>query len=60
MFIGSPDITLLIIGAAGLSIMYLINRRGRYSPITRLLMDILAAVTMGAFLLIVLRQISSI
>ena len=60
MIIGSPDITLLIVGAAGLSIMFLINRRGRYSPMTRLLMDVLAAVTIGAFLLVALRQISSI
>ena len=60
MIIGSPDITLLIVGAAGLSIMFLINRRDRYSPMTRLLMDVLAAVTIGAFLLVALRQISSI
>ena len=60
MIIGSPDITLLIVGAAGLSIMFLINRRGRYSPMMRLLMDVLAAVTIGAFLLVALRQISSI
>ena len=47
--------TLLVIALAGLLLMYLIQSRGHYSRFTRILMDILAAITLSGGLLVLLR-----
>lgn len=53
----STTAILLVVCLTGLLLMYLIYQRNHYSKLTRTLMDILMATTLGSGMIVLLRLI---
>ncbi|WP_461073717.1 hypothetical protein [Spirosoma horti] len=50
---------LIAVGLVGILLMFLLLRRKQYTPLTRTLMDLLMATTMGSFLLVLMIVLAS-